>query len=167
MVNIKYSKLPSTRFSYLFYEKILPTVIDVLQNLNEAVKKNSRSHMMEALKQISLKLQKTTSPEDASLYLKLFKKCLAEKHSDGSELWLEDVEQITQVVVSEAESAQLGALNSFTSFFCSLFFKHEDSRSENFPFSVHYIVSNKHGSGAKRSDIHARLSAIGKIGHIR
>jgi hypothetical protein len=66
--------------------------------------------MMETLKQISLKLQKVTSPDDASLYLKLFKKCLVEKHSDGSELWLEDVEQITQIVVSEAESVQLGKL---------------------------------------------------------
>ncbi|XP_031782642.1 ras GTPase-activating-like protein IQGAP1 [Nasonia vitripennis] len=82
-------------------------VIDVLRYLNQAVKKNSHSDMMDALKQISLKLQIITSPDDASLYLKLFKKCLAEKHSDGSELWLEDVEQITQIVVSEAESVQL------------------------------------------------------------
>lgn len=85
-------------------------MIDVLRNLNQAVKKSSHSDMMEALKQISLKLETMTSPDDASLYLKLFKKCLCEKHSDGSELWLEDVEQITQIVISEAESVQLGTL---------------------------------------------------------
>lgn len=66
--------------------------------------------MMEALKCITTKLQKTTSPDDASLYLKLFKNCLSDKHSDGSELWLEDVEQITQTVLSESESAQLGKI---------------------------------------------------------
>lgn len=63
---------------------------------------------MQALKQISEKLKKSTSPDDAGLYLKLFKKCLTEKHSDGSELWLEDVEQISEIVISESENVQLG-----------------------------------------------------------
>lgn len=64
--------------------------------------------MMEALMKISAKLKKSTSLEDAGLYIKLFKKCLAEKHSDGSELWLEDVEEISKIVISESENVQLG-----------------------------------------------------------
>lgn len=83
-------------------------MIHVLRDLNEAVKKNSRSCMMDALKNISSKLQKTTSPDDAKLYLTLFKHCLCEEHADGSELWLEDVEKITKIVISEAESVQYG-----------------------------------------------------------
>ena len=76
--------------------------------LNHAVKKSSRAEMMKALKEISATLQKPTSPNDTSLYLKLFKKCLEENHSDGSELWLEDVEQIADIVTSESESVQIG-----------------------------------------------------------
>ncbi|XP_058789628.1 ras GTPase-activating-like protein IQGAP1 isoform X2 [Phymastichus coffea] len=81
-------------------------VVDVINSLNIAVKKNSRSEMMEALEHITIKLEKSTSPDDASLYLKLFTKRLTEKHSDGSELWLEDVEQILQTVLDESESVQ-------------------------------------------------------------
>ncbi|XP_029050274.2 ras GTPase-activating-like protein IQGAP1 [Osmia bicornis bicornis] len=81
-------------------------VIQVLRQLNLAVVENDRKGIITALKDTALKLQKPTSPEDASLYLKLFKKCLAEKHFDGSELWLEDVEAITKIVAAEAENVQ-------------------------------------------------------------
>ncbi|OAD59074.1 Ras GTPase-activating-like protein IQGAP1 [Eufriesea mexicana] len=83
-------------------------VIQVLRQLNSAVVENDRSGVISALKDTALKLQKPTSPEDASLYLKLFKKCLEEKHFDGSELWLEDVENITKIVAVEAETVQHG-----------------------------------------------------------
>lgn len=86
-------------------------MIHVLRDLNKAIKKNQQSEMMDALKRVSDKLKKSTSPDDAGLYLKLFKECLAEKHSDGSELWLEDVEQISKIVISESENVQFG--NSF------------------------------------------------------
>ncbi|XP_054010124.1 ras GTPase-activating-like protein IQGAP1, partial [Hylaeus anthracinus] len=81
-------------------------VIQVLRQINTAVVNNDRNELMTALKNTALKLQKPTSPDNASLYLKLFKKCLAEKHFDGSELWLEDVETITKVVAAEAETVQ-------------------------------------------------------------
>ncbi|XP_078048629.1 ras GTPase-activating-like protein IQGAP1 [Augochlora pura] len=81
-------------------------VIQVLRQLNSAVVKNDRNGILTALRDTALKLQKPTSPDDASLYLKLFKECLAEKHFDGSELWLEDVEAITKIVASEAETVQ-------------------------------------------------------------
>ncbi|XP_006618095.1 ras GTPase-activating-like protein IQGAP1 isoform X1 [Apis dorsata] len=84
-------------------------VIQVLRQLNSSIVENDRNNVIAALKDSALKLQKDTSatlPKDASLYLKLFKKCLKEKHSDGSELWLEDVENITRIVVSESENVQ-------------------------------------------------------------
>ncbi|XP_076391557.1 ras GTPase-activating-like protein IQGAP1 isoform X1 [Megachile rotundata] len=81
-------------------------VIQVLRQLNAAVVENDRDGIIIALKDTALKLQKFTSPEDASLYLKLFKKCLTEKHFDGSELWLEDVETITKIVAAESENVQ-------------------------------------------------------------
>ncbi|XP_076668779.1 ras GTPase-activating-like protein IQGAP1 isoform X2 [Andrena cerasifolii] len=81
-------------------------VIQVLRQLNLAVVENDRSGVINALKDTALKLQKPTSPDDASLYLRLFKKCLTEKHFDGSELWLEDVEAIAKTVATEAENVQ-------------------------------------------------------------
>ncbi|XP_017888182.1 ras GTPase-activating-like protein IQGAP1 isoform X2 [Ceratina calcarata] len=81
-------------------------VIQVLRQLNLAVVENDRTGILTALKDTALKLQKPISPENASLYLKLFKKCLEEKHNDGSELWLEDVENVTKTVAKEAETVQ-------------------------------------------------------------
>lgn len=69
---------------------------------------NDRDGVITALKDTALMLQKHTSPDNASLYLKLFKNCLEEKHFDGSELWLEDVENVTKVVAAEAENVQNG-----------------------------------------------------------
>lgn len=69
---------------------------------------NDRVGVITALKDTALKLQNPTSPDDASLYLKLFKKCLDEKHFDGSELWLEDVESVTKMVSAEVETVQNG-----------------------------------------------------------
>lgn len=83
-------------------------MIQVLRQLNLAVVENDRSGVINALKDTALKLQKPTSPDDGSLYLLLFKKCLAEKHFDGSELWLEDVEAIARTIATEAENVQNG-----------------------------------------------------------
>ncbi|XP_015599510.1 ras GTPase-activating-like protein IQGAP1 [Cephus cinctus] len=80
--------------------------IQVLRKLNRAVVENNQLGLVEALKDVSLKLEKPTTPEDASLYLKLFKKCLAENHIDGSELWLEDVENVAQIVMREVEEVE-------------------------------------------------------------
>ncbi|XP_033210310.1 ras GTPase-activating-like protein IQGAP1 isoform X3 [Belonocnema kinseyi] len=81
-------------------------VIQVLRNLNSAVTENKRGEVMEALQATSLKLNKPVSLADTSLYLKLFKKCLFEKHSDGSELWLEDIHEVTEKVANEAQDVQ-------------------------------------------------------------
>ncbi|KAK2582629.1 hypothetical protein KPH14_004911 [Odynerus spinipes] len=81
-------------------------IINILHQLNLAVVENNRSDVVEALKNTALKLHKPTCPEDASLYLKLFRKCLSEKHSDGSELWLEDVENTIQIVTIESEEVR-------------------------------------------------------------
>lgn len=95
----------------------------MLRQLNSSIVENDRNNVIAALNDSALKLQKDTSatlPKDASLYLKLFKKCLKEKHSDGSELWLEDVENITKIVVSESENVQNGIIHTFCSFIIKL-----------------------------------------------
>lgn len=61
---------------------------------------------MIALRMITAKFDIPTFPYDASLYLKLFKKRLLEKESDGSELWLDDVKTIAKIVTSEIEEIQ-------------------------------------------------------------
>uniref|UniRef100_A0A0C9RMV3 IQGAP1 protein n=1 Tax=Fopius arisanus TaxID=64838 RepID=A0A0C9RMV3_9HYME len=80
--------------------------INILEDLNRAVKSNNRNGVMEALTNPSLKLKSQISPADASLYLALFKRCLEEDHEDGSELWLEDIENVAQMVMAEAEQVQ-------------------------------------------------------------
>ncbi|KAG7199806.1 hypothetical protein KM043_000468 [Ampulex compressa] len=77
-------------------------VIRVLHRLNTAVLEKDRAGLTAALRDTSLSLERSTSPEDATLYLKLFDKCLAEKREDGSELWLEDVESVGRLVAAEA-----------------------------------------------------------------
>ncbi|XP_048514358.1 ras GTPase-activating-like protein IQGAP1 isoform X2 [Athalia rosae] len=81
-------------------------LIRVLNELNGAVIEDSRALVINALRDPLLKLKEPISPADASLYLKLFKKCLVENHSDGSELWLEDINDIAQTVVKEVEQVQ-------------------------------------------------------------
>ncbi|XP_012270076.1 ras GTPase-activating-like protein IQGAP1 [Orussus abietinus] len=81
-------------------------VIQALRKLNLAVMENNRLNIVEILKDPSLKLCDPISSVDASLYLKLFKNCLTENHSDGSELWLEDVEGVTQTVAHESTEVQ-------------------------------------------------------------
>lgn len=84
------------------------SVLQALSHLNAAVKNNNRDEMMSILQSSLLTLKKPVSFSDTSLYLKLFKKCLEEKHSDGSELWLEDIEQVTNTVAIEAKNVQSG-----------------------------------------------------------
>lgn len=88
-------------------------MIQVLRQLNSAVIENDRNGIITALENSALKLEKPILSADASLYLKLFKKCLEEKHSDGSELWLEDVENITKIVASESMNIQRGIMCSY------------------------------------------------------
>lgn len=82
--------------------------MQALQHLNAAVKSNNRDEMMRILQSSLLRLKRQVSFSDTSLYLNLFTKCLEEKHSDGSELWLEDVEEITDTVAKEAKNVQSG-----------------------------------------------------------
>lgn len=89
------------------------TVIQVLRQLNSAVVENDRNGIIAALKNPILKLQTPVSPEDVSLYLKLFKKRLEEKHIDGSELWLEDVENVTKVVNTESSNVKNGTMHTY------------------------------------------------------
>ena len=85
-------------------------MIQVLRQLNTAVIENNRKGVVTALQATSLKLKKPVSLADTSLYMKLFKKCLSEKHSDGSELWLEDIEEVAERVASEAKDVQSGKI---------------------------------------------------------
>ena len=87
-------------------------MIQVLRQLNSAVIENDRNSIIATLKNSALKLEKPILLTDASLYLKLFKTCLEEKHNDGSELWLEDVENITKIVASESMNVQRGIMCS-------------------------------------------------------
>ncbi|XP_015122620.1 ras GTPase-activating-like protein IQGAP1 [Diachasma alloeum] len=80
--------------------------INILRDLNLAVSTNNRSGVMEALTNPSLKLKTPISRVDASLYLVLFKRCLNENHRDGSELWLDDIENVAQAVAAEAQQVQ-------------------------------------------------------------
>ena len=82
-------------------------LIQILRLLNKSVLEHSRSGVMSALMNESLKLIPSASSADASLYMKLFEKCLKEKHSDGSELWLEDVENIVRFVTDEVEQVKI------------------------------------------------------------
>ncbi|XP_023246515.1 ras GTPase-activating-like protein IQGAP1 [Copidosoma floridanum] len=75
--------------------------VDILQRLNKAVQFNNKVEMLQALEEINVKSDKSTSLMDSSLYMKLFRQCLIDKHSDGSELWLEDVEDIVKTVLLE------------------------------------------------------------------
>lgn len=86
-----------------------------MQQINRAVTANDHKSMMIALRMITAKFDIPTFPHDASLYLKLFKKRLLEKESDGSELWLDDVKTIAKTVTSEIEEIQesMSFLNVF------------------------------------------------------
>lgn len=80
------------------------TVIEILQQLNRAVAADDCENMMGALEAIAERANVlSTLVYDAPLYLKLFKKRLSEKESDGSELWLDDIENITEIAKSEIE----------------------------------------------------------------
>lgn len=63
---------------------------------------NDYDSLTEAFEIICTKLNIHMSSHDMTLYLKLFKKRLIEKQFDESELWLDDVETIAEVVMSES-----------------------------------------------------------------
>ncbi|XP_046426455.1 ras GTPase-activating-like protein IQGAP1 [Neodiprion fabricii] len=81
-------------------------VILILNELNDAVINNSRAGIINTLQNPLLKLRQPIPPADSSLYLKLFKKALDENHPDGSGLWLEDVNNVAQIVYDEVEEVQ-------------------------------------------------------------
>ncbi|XP_011692559.1 PREDICTED: ras GTPase-activating-like protein IQGAP1 isoform X1 [Wasmannia auropunctata] len=81
-------------------------VITNLQQINRAVAANDHEGMMEAVKRITERYDIPTYPYDAPFYFKLLKKRLLEKESDGSELWLDDVEAVAKTVASELEEMQ-------------------------------------------------------------
>ncbi|EFN88876.1 Ras GTPase-activating-like protein IQGAP1 [Harpegnathos saltator] len=76
-------------------------VIEILQRLNRGVIENDYDSLTETFKTIRAKLNIHMYSYDITLYLKLFKKRLIEKQSDGSELWLDDIETIAEMVKSE------------------------------------------------------------------
>lgn len=61
---------------------------------------------MQALETISAKIKIHISSRDMMLYLKLLKKRLIEKQSDGAELWLDDIETIAKIVKSEVSRVE-------------------------------------------------------------
>lgn len=77
-----------------------------MQRLNRAVIENDYDSLTEALKTICTKLNIYMNPHDMRLYLKLFKKRLIEKQSDGSELWLDDVQTIVEIVKLESTKVE-------------------------------------------------------------
>lgn len=105
-------------------------VLQALQHLNAAVKSNNRDEMMRILQSSLLRLKRQVSFSDTSLYLNLFTKCLEEKHSDGSELWLEDVEEITDTVAKEAKNVQSA---------CALLSQIHKGLENNFSFTTNWL----------------------------
>lgn len=73
---------------------------------------------MKALKIITMKFDIPIHPHDALFYLKLLKKRLLEKESDGSELWLDDVKIVAKTVTSEIEEMQESMSQVFKYIFC-------------------------------------------------
>lgn len=67
---------------------------------------NDYDNLIEIFETIFTKLNVYMCPYDMTLYLKLFKKRLIEKQFDGSELWLEDVETIAEIVRSEGTKVE-------------------------------------------------------------
>jgi len=63
-------------------------------------------NMMTALKAITKRVNIHIFLYDAPLYLSLFKKRLVEKESDGSELWLDDIQAVAGTVKSEIEKIE-------------------------------------------------------------
>lgn len=80
--------------------------IDVLRDLNNAVLTNNRERVMTALESNLLNLKTPTSSNDISLYLKMLKERQEQKNFEGSELWLEDIEDIAQQVAEEAQQVK-------------------------------------------------------------
>lgn len=61
---------------------------------------------MRALEIITDKYDIPKFSHDPFLYLNKFKKRLIEKESDGSELWLDDIETVAKTVVSETNQQE-------------------------------------------------------------
>lgn len=83
--------------------------IAVLRVLNNSVKINNRFSLMKALNSPQLRMNNSVSANDATLYLTLFHNCLDDKHSDGSELWLEDIERVSEIVAEEVEDVKIAS----------------------------------------------------------
>ncbi|KAK0081320.1 hypothetical protein PV325_012392 [Microctonus aethiopoides] len=77
--------------------------INILRKINIAVLTNDSKALMSALNDDLLQLNTQLSFKDGALYLKLFNECLNEKHSDGSELWLDDVKNVVEFIAEEIE----------------------------------------------------------------
>lgn len=86
------------------------SVIQVLRRLNSAITNNNDAEMMTVLKDISMNLQVPLYDQDTRLYMKLFTDCLELNHFDGSELWLQDVQEILQIAALEVEQIQRSML---------------------------------------------------------
>lgn len=89
-----------------------------MHQINRAVAVNDHERMMKALKIITMKFDIPIYPYDAPFYLKLLKKRLLEKQSDGSELWLDDVKTIAKTVTSEINEMQESMSHIFKYVFC-------------------------------------------------
>ncbi|KAL6436488.1 hypothetical protein ACFW04_004757 [Cataglyphis niger] len=81
-------------------------VIKILQQINQAIVANDHETMMRALEMITDKYDIPKFSHDALFYLKMFKKRLIEKDSDGSELWLDDIKTVAKTVTSEIENIE-------------------------------------------------------------
>nr|XP_050869767.1 ras GTPase-activating-like protein IQGAP1 isoform X2 [Vespula vulgaris] len=82
-------------------------LIQMLHELNLAMVEDNPYTVTEALTKLQLKLYWYITPKDPLFVYKLLKKCLLEKHSDGSELWLDDVENVLSILSKESEKAKL------------------------------------------------------------
>ncbi|XP_011265580.1 ras GTPase-activating-like protein IQGAP1 [Camponotus floridanus] len=81
-------------------------VIKILQQINQAVAANDHETMMRALEMITDKCNIPKFSHDPFLCLNRLKKRLIEKKSDGSELWLDDIETVAKTVASEMEQIE-------------------------------------------------------------
>ncbi|XP_057324303.1 ras GTPase-activating-like protein IQGAP1 [Microplitis mediator] len=80
--------------------------IDGLRLLNKAVLENNKTDIIAALKNNLLDPTIPIMEDDAILYLRLFKQCLDEINDERSELWLEDVDFVSKIVVEEVTHVQ-------------------------------------------------------------
>ncbi|XP_068082254.1 ras GTPase-activating-like protein IQGAP1 [Anabrus simplex] len=80
-------------------------IILALQLLNAAIQAKDSSATLTAVQNPVLQLGDCISSHDSALLLRVLEDCWIRKQNDGTELWLEDVQEAVKYVLVEAEEA--------------------------------------------------------------